>query len=58
MSDPGTILIFLMLVIGALLTVSFVNQQQMRSRVINQKVAQLKRRVGELDEMADRKSVV
>ncbi|WP_049762611.1 hypothetical protein [Saccharophagus degradans] len=52
MSDPGTILIFLMLVIGALLTVSFVNQQQMRSRVINQKVAQLKRRVGELDEMA------
>lgn len=52
MSDPSTIAIFLMLIMGALLLVSYVNQFQMRSKLISKKVVELKRKISELEEMA------
>lgn len=52
MSDPATIVIFLVLVMGALLVVSYVNQYQMRSRLMSKKAVALKRKVSELEEMA------
>lgn len=51
MSNVSLIILCLVLVGIALLIVSFINAQQMRKRLINQKLAQLKRKVIEMDEL-------
>lgn len=47
----NTIFLFLLVAGIALLVVSLINRQQMRARLINQKVSQMRRRVNELEEL-------
>ncbi len=52
MSSISTILILLVLTAGSLFVVSLINQRQMRSRLLNQKLGKMKRRVTELEELS------
>jgi len=51
MASIDTIAIFLLLTFCSLVAVSYVNRQQLRSRLVAQKIAQLKRRILELEEL-------
>jgi len=52
MSDLQLVLLFLGLAMTSLLVVSAVNQRQTRTRLVARKLAQMKRRAAELEEMA------
>ncbi|SMF31162.1 hypothetical protein SAMN02745866_02044 [Alteromonadaceae bacterium Bs31] len=52
MSDISLVVLFLAIAMAALMLVSAVNQKQLRSRVISQKLAQMKRRVADMEELA------
>lgn len=52
MKTSDAIVIFLLVAFAALLCVSFINSRQTRARLINQKLSQLKRRVGDLEELS------
>ena len=53
MSDTNAIVLCLLLVGAALLGVSAINARQTRKRLINQKIAQLKRKITELEDIAE-----
>ncbi len=52
MSDLSLVVLFLIVAMTALMLVSAVNQRQRRSRLISQKLTQMKRRVTDMEELA------